>query len=392
MALQSEIRCETRQSRVECTVETFASEEKPIGYDVREFIVDGGTFEQLLAVAKPFDPNEDTAEDDSTAVAFVPFPVDELPEPFGTFVKRGAEAIGCDEASIALPLLSAAAAVVGNSRRIRLKNGWSEPCVLWSVVIAESGTKKSPAFDLALRALNRMQSSAFREYRILAEEYEIERHKYESELQDWKRKGRKNGDQQPQPPKEPVAERYVCQDTTVEALAVLLEQQPRGLLMARDELSGWMNSFDAYKAARGADVAHWLALHRAAPLSVDRKSGRRLIYVPRAAVSIAGCIQPGTLAMALGGRSDSADGHEHFENGLAARLLLAMPPRHSAFWTEIEVQPDLMAAVASVFKWLLSLDFTIDENGEPVPVDLPLTSAGKRRWISFYNEHAVEQV
>ena len=59
--------------------------------------------------------------------------------------------------------------------------------------------------------------------------------------------------------------RYLVSDCTVEALAVLLEQHPRGLLVARDELSGWVNSFDAYKSCRGADVAHWLSMHRAAP-------------------------------------------------------------------------------------------------------------------------------
>ena len=95
---------------------------------------------------------------------------------------------------------------------------------------------------------------------------------------------------------------YVCQDCTVEALAVLLEQHPRGLLLARDELSGWVNSFDAYKSCRGADVAHWLSMHRAEPIRVDRKTGRRVIYVPRAAISIAGTVQPAVLKTALVGR------------------------------------------------------------------------------------------
>ena len=74
-------------------------------------------------------------------------------------------------------------------------------------------------------------------------------------------------------------------------LAVLLEQQPRGLLMARDELSGWVNSFDAYKSCRGADVVHWLSMHRAGNVIWDRKTGRHVIDVPRAAVSITGGIQ-----------------------------------------------------------------------------------------------------
>ena len=54
-------------------------------------------------------------------------------------------------------------------------------------------------------------------------------------------------------------------------------------------------------------------------LLVDRKSeGQKPIFVPRAAVSIVGGIQPQVLRRALG--------PEHFENGLAARMLLTMPP------------------------------------------------------------------
>ena len=68
-------------------------------------------------------------------------------------------------------------------------------------------------------------------------------------------------------------------------------------------------------------------------LLVNRKTGRNLIYVPRAAVAVCGGTQPRTLAAALAGRY-SSDGSEalekpsaeHFANGLAARLLLAMPP------------------------------------------------------------------
>jgi hypothetical protein len=65
-------------------------------------------------------------------------------------------------------------------------------------------------------------------------------------------------------------------------------------------------------------------------IMVDRKSGQsKTIYIQRAAVSVAGGIQPETLRRALG--------VEHWENGLAARLLLACPSRQAKRWTEAEV-------------------------------------------------------
>ncbi len=42
-------------------------------------------------------------------------------------------------------------------------------------------------------------------------------------------------------------------------------EELRGVLVERDELVGWIRSFDAYKNRRGADIAQWLQLHRAGP-------------------------------------------------------------------------------------------------------------------------------
>ncbi|MCK4601367.1 MAG: hypothetical protein KAU28_02805, partial [Phycisphaerae bacterium] len=64
------------------------------------------------------------------------FPVDVLPEPLRLFVTQATEAVGCDSAFVALPLLAALA--VGNTRRIQLKRGWSEPAILWAAIVGDS--------------------------------------------------------------------------------------------------------------------------------------------------------------------------------------------------------------------------------------------------------------
>src|SRR5690606_16594964 len=94
------------------------------------------------------------------AEQFQPFPVDALPEPLRGFVTAGAKAIGCDPSYLALPLLTAVAAAIGNTRRIQLKRGWTAPAIVWAAVVGESGTAKTPAFKLAMRAIRERQRKA----------------------------------------------------------------------------------------------------------------------------------------------------------------------------------------------------------------------------------------
>ena len=312
---------------------------------------------------------------------FTPFPVAALPEPVRGFVRKASRAIGCDPSYLGLPLLAGLAAAVGNTRRIRLKRGWSEPAILWAVIVGDSGTLKSPALELALRAIRRRQRGAMKQYKQAAEAYQTDLAHYEREMTAWKRS--KTETDPPVKPAYPVADRYWADDVTVEALAVLLLNQWRGLLLPRDELSGWLGSFDRYSQGKGGDAAKWLEMFGGRPMMVDRKSGNQpTIYVDRAAVSIAGGIQPETLRRALG--------VEHRENGLAARLLLTYPPRKAKRWTEADIDPATEADIENVFNRLYDLQPDTDDDGEPRPRIVTMTPTGKAAWVTFYNEHATE--
>ncbi len=312
---------------------------------------------------------------------FQPFPVEALPEPVRGFVQTGAKAIGCDLSFIALPMLAALASAIGNTRRIRLKQGWTEPPILWCAVVAESGDKKSPPLDLVKRPLEKRQRKSFKEHAERMNQYLREMQDHDQNLKEWGKSG--NGDP-PVPPIEPVVDRCWFDDATVEAIAVLLQQQPRGLLRITDELSGWLGGFDRYSVSKGGDVAKWLEMHGGRSMMVDRKTGNhRTLYVQRAAVSIAGTIQPDVLGPALG--------KEHFANGLAARLLLACPPKRVLRWTDDDIDPETENSIECLFDWLFELRPNSDGDGEPYPKAVDLTPAGKREFVQFYNEHADER-
>jgi hypothetical protein len=198
------------------------------------------------------------------------FPVALLPDPLGQYVVEFSQSIGCDPAFFALPLLSALAAAIGATRWIELRTGWREPSILWTALVGDSGTQKSPALAAATACLRERERSALLKYQEELPEHEVAMAKYEKALAAWKRKC--DGSDPPQRPAELVAERCLCGDITMEALGKRLKYAPRGLLEIRDELAGWLNSFDQYRSGKGGDLPHWLSIYNATPLIVDRKS------------------------------------------------------------------------------------------------------------------------
>lgn len=315
---------------------------------------------------------------------YTPPPVDVLPKPVCGYIKAAAEALGSDVAYILLPLIIALAAAAGLTRRICLRRTWREPLIIWGGIVGESGTLKSPAVDLATSTLQRKQAEAFARHAEEVALYERDLALFEADFIEWKKTGRKKKEPPPEKPKPPRCQRYIVDDVTVEALAERHQEAPRGLLAVRDELAGWALSFNQYKARGGADVAAWLKIHGGRSLLVDRKSGvNKVIYLERAGVWIVGGIQPDILRRVLT--------TELFENGCAARLLLASPPAMPKVWTEATIDERTEEALDFVFDKLLALDFDVDDDGKTKPVDLDLTAEGKRAWVAFYNSHATEQ-
>lgn len=338
-----------------------------------------GVLERLVAEAlpaAPLVPAHVKEADDDDALDWRPFPVELLPDPVRTFVVEQSTTIGCDPSFLALPMLSYAAGAIGTTRSCLVKPGWEEPTVVWAAVVGDSGSQKTPAFKAAGQFADTRQRLAFAEHAERMLEHDRAMLEHDANVAAWKRdlaKGR--GGAPPDKPVRPAATRYVVSDTTIEALAPILADNPRGLTIAVDELAGWVESFGQYKSGgRGADAAKWLSMHNAGAVTVDRKGGATL-YVPRAAVSVVGGIQPRVVARTIG--------QQHYrDNGFLARLLLAMPPRRPKVWTTGGMRSLAATDAANVFDVLYGL-----EAGPAVDLDADATDVFK----AFYREHAAEQ-
>src|SRR5262249_54926812 len=107
------------------------------------------------------------------------------------------------------------------------------------------------------------------------------------------------------------------------------------------------------------------------------------LFVPRAAVSVTGGIQPGVLARVLT--------TEFLDAGLVARLLLVCPPKCPKQWSEAEIAPEVRGAYEALLESLLKFDFDRGASGERCPFAVRMTPEAKAAWIKFYREWAAEQ-
>ncbi|WP_162667358.1 YfjI family protein [Gemmata massiliana] len=307
-----------------------------------------------------------------------PFPVDLLPGAVREFVTTVSTAMRCDLTYVALPALAVCSGMIGATRTIRLKKSWSEPAMLWTAVVGESGTLKTPPYKRAIAPVVAMQTEQLRGYKVVHEQYRADLREYE------RAKRRAKDDDPGDPPAEPVCPRIYSRDVTVEALAGILTHNRTRFLIGRDELSGWLASFNQYKSKGGSDLANWLELHGLGTLSVDRKTGeQKTILVSGVGVSLCGGIQPGVLRGALSA--------QHFSAGIPARLLFAYPPRHPKQWTEDDLDEHVEERYTRLVRALAELQPNTDESGEPYPVPLGLAPDAKAEWVRFYTRFALKQ-
>src|SRR5262249_44706682 len=155
---------------------------------------------------------------------------------------------------------------------VEIKPGWRESASLWTAVVADPGSKKSPALDLVMRPLRHTQHTLKQVYTEQMAIYECEYVEYEKLYATWKRAKLATASEMPPKPEEPGFPQLFSTDATVEALAGVLEHNPRGVLFVRDELTAWARAMNQYKGGKGADRQQWLSFWNGATAVINRKS------------------------------------------------------------------------------------------------------------------------
>ena len=249
---------------------------------------------------------------------------------------------------LAAPLLSVLGACVGTSRALHLTSTWSERSSIWTGIIGPPGSGKTPAMHFILQPFQSMQ-------RTLNERWKQEVAEYEQDLAYWE--GQPKGSRGAKPDGPPAQRKLVASDATLEAIVDILDKNPRGILLERDELLGWLLSFNQYKKNGGADRQMWLSIWSGVDFTVDRKGDGYSAYIHNPFVGVTGGIQPDRLRALRDGAED----------GLIDRFLFFYPVTAPQPIRDVQFPQEYLSAYRGLLERLLDMRPAETEDGRPAP-------------------------
>lgn len=280
---------------------------------------------------------------------------DQVPPGIRDWIEDIAERIQVPLEFVCVPALVMFSAAIGRSVVIHPKkeDKWTVIPNLWGGLIARPGFFKSPCIAEALSPLHAIADEAWQEYegaytsakaRVdvlkaqingLAEK--IQQKAKKGQIDDVDEIGKQIVELRNKIKAEtPTANRFITNDTTIEKLAMIFNENPRGILLMRDELSGWLASLDKY--GREGDREFYLeSWNGFGSFTIDRV-GRGTVHVEALCLSILGGLQPGKLntyiTKMIEGKGD---------DGLLQRFQLLVYPEVSTEWVNIDRPPNNVA-------------------------------------------------
>jgi Uncharacterized conserved protein len=302
-----------------------------------------------------------------------PFDFNMLPESIRPWIADIANRMQCAPDYPAVAVMVALSSVVGRKLGIcpKQKDDWLVVVNLWGALIGRPSGMKTPTLNEALRPLRRLEIEAKRKY----EEEALAAFNTEKMLHELKKEQAKKLAQEAlkkghdttaksllnkigEAPKKPIRQRFIVNDSTIEKLGELLNENPNGLLLARDELTGWLKTME--REDRVGDRAFYLeAWNGTGGFTYDR-IGRGTIDIEATTVAIIGTIQPGRLRPYVHGAIKQGAG----DDGLIQRFQLIVYPDQINRWKNIDQWPDKQSKdrAFELFNWLA--DFRIDQQEE----------------------------
>jgi len=228
----------------------------------------------------------------------LPFDFDLLPSSLRPWIQDIAERVQCPPDFPAIAAMIAVATVVGRKVGIcpKRQDDWLVVPNLWGAAIGPPSVMKTPAIQEPLKLLKRLEIDAKREFddamnEFKAQQLVAEQRKAVAKKEIKKALNEPGGDAleiarnaMTQDVAQPIRRRFMVNDSTVEKLGEILNENPNGVLSFRDELIGLLKSLEkeGQEGARSYYLEAWNGTGR---YTYDR-IGRGTIDIEAAIVSL----------------------------------------------------------------------------------------------------------
>lgn len=294
------------------------------------------------------------------------FPLEVFPGAIRQFVEEVAWATNTPPDFAAVSLLVTAGAAIGNSRWLSITRTYSLPPMIWAAIVGLPGSRKSPVLSMVKAPFEALERRYWKSYKGRELEWE------------------EGGGEKP------ALRRGLVDDFTIEDLARLLSDNPRGVAVVKDELAGLVSALNQYKAGgKGNDRQVLLQIWSAGSIRVDRKSNQGIpIVVHRPFAGIIGAIQPDVVEFL---RGEAEKFGAPVADGFIDRFLPSYPdplPATCELWRE--VSQEAADRWQQVVEYLSNLEMHEEADGYQRPHYVPLAISARDRWQAFTQIQADE--
>lgn len=263
--------------------------------------------------------------------------------------------------------LTVFAAAMGNTWSVRFMTGWVSRPIIYMVLVGSPSCGKTPPLQQAVAPLLKLDG-----------EYDMIYCKEMETYRRWERMSAKQREKHslPEEMKMPQRKCHVVVDSTVEALIGALRDNPRGVLIYKDEIDSLLSNFNRYN---GSDEGYFLSLFSGTPFKYSRKSNNEHIFLANPYCSIIGTTQPGRLGEQFGGK--------RMMNGFSSRFLKVYPEIDKMpSWNDTAMPDGVLEEWERIIRKVVAATPSTDQEGKATSIELLFSQESKLRIIQWKDE------
>ena len=263
--------------------------------------------------------------------------------------------------------LTVFAAAMGNTWSVRFMTGWVSRPIIYMVLVGSPSCGKTPPLQQAVAPLLKLDG-----------EYDMIYCKEMETYRRWERMSAKQRERHslPEEMKMPQRKCHVVVDSTVEALIGALRDNPRGVLIYKDEIDSLLSNFNRYN---GSDEGYFLSLFSGTPFKYSRKSNNEHIFLANPYCSIIGSTQPGRLDEQFGGK--------RMMNGFSSRFLKVYPEIDKMpSWNDTAMPDGVLEEWGRIIRKVVTVTPSTDQEGKATSIELLFSQEAKLRVIQWKDE------